>query len=298
MPESREKSALTAPRASTLERLLTLAKTPAERQRAWEIAERQQQNQIMQELVAEVKARSWGDKVSPALRAGIVRWGLSVGADPVEEIDILGGGPYLNAKYWMRLCAAEPDFLYPEELWVHDDPRADDEERKVRLALRVKYAIPDQIDGNLGLRRDERKASRDPIPVKAAVIVIGHFKDRGPFIGKKWSPSRANDDVGLEHPEASALTRAWRKMALQGVRQQPRVTEKIKALLQQQEAAGVVPELVPQPVVTEEIPVQQIPATTEVPAPTKMEQHQPTKLCAQEGPHPRETCGYHKSGAA
>jgi hypothetical protein len=287
-------TALAAPKekSSLLERLLVLAKTPQERERAFALAEAHQRNQIVQELVAEVKAKSWGDRVSPALRGAIVRWALDVGADPVDEVDILGGGPYLNARYWMRLCAAEPDFDHPEEVWVHDDPRATEEERELRRALRVKYAIPDTIDGNLGVRQSERKKDPTPVPVKAAVLVFGYFKGRGPFIGKKWSPSRANDDVGLDFPESTALTRAWRKMALQAVRQQPRVTDKLKSLMAQQErfaalGAGV-PELGTQPVAQEPAPeVQEVPQDPDT-------THAPTAFCAVEGPHPMSVCGYTK----
>jgi len=287
-------TAVAAPKekGSLLERLLVLAKTPQEREKAFALAEAHQRNQIVQELVAEVKAKSWGDRVSPALRGAIVRWALDVGADPVDEVDILGGGPYLNARYWMRLCAAEPDFLRAEEVWVHDDPRADGEVNAVRRALRVQYAIPDTIDGNLGLRRDERKKEPVQVPVKAAVLVFGHFTGRGPFLGKKWSPSRANDDVGLDFPESTALTRAWRKMALQAVRQQPRVTDKLKALQVQQErlaaAGAALPELGTGPVAQEPAPaVQEVPADPDT-------THAPSAFCNTEGPHPMSVCGYTK----
>ena len=301
-------TAITPPKVSMLERLLTLARTPEERERAYALAEQHQQNQLVQELVAEVKAKSWGDRVSPALRAGIVRWALGVGADPVDEVDILGGGPYLNARYWMRLCAAEPDFLRAQEVWVHDDPRASAEERSARLAQRVQYAIPDELDGNLGLKQSERKKDPKPVPVQAAVLVVGYFRDRGPFIGKKWSPSRANDDVGIDFPEASALTRAWRKMALQAVRQQPRVTAKLKALVAAQQRAEVAGatvgtlgrtplppgdaggvDAVPPGATTGADPYA---TETETPRVGVIEKHQPNAICAIEGEHPRESCGH------
>ena len=295
MAEPKKGTAVAPPKASMLERLLSIAKTPEERLKAYEIAEGYQRTQLVQELVAEVKASSWGNRVSPMLRAGIVRWALEVGADPVDEVDILGGGPYLNARYWMRLCAAEPDFVRPEEVWVHEDPRASDEENAKRLALRVQYAIPDAIDGNLGLKQSERKKNPEPVPVKAAVLVFGHFKERGPFLGKKWSPSRANDDVGLDFPEPAALTRAWRKMALQAVRQQPRVTDKLKALVAAQERASEVTEALRplnlKPVATDggypTEPVEPLPAKVGV-----IEKHQPNAICQREGEHPREECGH------
>lgn len=295
---------------SMLERLLAVAKTPEERAKAYDIAERHQQNQLVQELVAEVKARSWGNRVSPALRAGIVRWALEIGADPVDELDILGGGPYLNARYWMRLCAAEPDFLRAEEVWVHDDPRADEETAAKRTALRVQYAIPDQIDGNLGRSASDRKANAAPVPVKAAVLVYGHFQGRGPFIGKKWSPSRANDDVGMDFPEASALTRAWRKMALQAVRQQPRVSAKLKALAAAQRHADEVGATV-EPSgagiadttggtqalgagMAEAASREPDPYTGQEPATSGTCQHAPSAICDRGDRHDVNECGYTK----
>ena len=287
----------TAPKGSMLERLLGVATTPAERERAFALAEQYQKQQLILELVAEVKANSWGNRVSPVLRAGIVRWALDIGADPVYEVDILGGGPYLNAKYWMRLVAAEPDFLKIDEVWVHTDPRASEEENAKRADLRVQYAIPDELDGNLGLKQSERKKDPKPVPIKAAVLVFGHFTGRGPFIGKKWSPSRANDDVGLDFPEPTALTRAYRKMALQAVRAQPVITGKLKTLIAAELGGAVAPLLdardgqaMDKPATPESLP----PAEPEQPKTVK---HNPNAICAAEDWHPRSECKLEKQEA-
>lgn len=293
-------TAVTPAKASMLERLLALAKTPDERTRAYEMAEQMQRTQVINELVAEVKAKSWGDRVAPALRVAIVRWALGVGADPVDEVDVLGGGPYLNGRYWMRLCAAEPDFLRAEEVWVHADPRiTDPDETARRLALRIQYAIPDEIDGNLGLSRNDKRKDAPPVPVKAAVLVFGHFKERGPFVGKKWSPSRANDDVGLDFPEPSALTRAWRKMALQAVRQQPRVTERLKQLFANQARTADLPAGILASVSQADGDGGGTPAPAAEPAPRVgvIEKHNPNAACGIEGEHPREDCGMFKPKA-
>src|SRR5213075_284426 len=140
------------------------------------------------------------NNVSPALRVEVVRWAMEIGADPTTEVDILGGKPFLNAQYWIRLVSNEADFVRPEEVWVHPDPRASAEENAKRQALRVQWVIPDTIAATVGRfgADKERAAKLDPIPVKAAVLVFLHFKERGPFVGKKWSPSRATDDVGMD----------------------------------------------------------------------------------------------------
>lgn len=205
-----------------LERLLDLAKTPEERTRAFDLAERYQQNQVVQAMMNEIANSSWGKNVSPVLRVEIARWAMNrtEPADPATEVEVLGGRPYLLAPYWMRLVAKDPDFVRAEEIWVHPDPRASAEVNAQRRDLRVQYAIPDEIAATVGLFREARaKAEKlPPIPIKAALLVILHFRNRGPFIGKKWSPSRASDDVGMDYPELSAYTRAWRKAALQAVR--------------------------------------------------------------------------------
>jgi len=303
-----------------LERLLTVAQTPEERWRAFAIAERHQQNLIVQEILAEVKAKSWGDRVSPALRAEIVRWALDHGADPVDEVDVLGGAPWLNARFWQRMVRGEPDFLRAEEVWVHDDPRATEEVRAERRALRVQYAVPDTIDGNLGIKQADRKKDPTPVPVRAAVLLWLYFDGRGPFLGKKHSPSRANDDVGLDFPEPTALTRAWRKAALQAVRRETPLTARLRDLAAQQrvfskvppgpgeEQLGAIIEGMPaeplqikagtqaRPVSTEEaadLSEQAVVTVSESAQPT-MTRHSPNLICPTAGEHEWANCGHNK----
>jgi len=286
-------------KGSLYERLLALATTPEERQRAFALAKNHEQQQLVQELVAEIKSKAWGQSVSPALRVEIVRWTLDVGGDPVTEVDVLGGSPYLNARYWMRLVAAEPDFLRPEEVWVHHDPRASDEENEKRKELRVQYAIPDEIAPTVGLHRDQKAAARDKpsIKVTAAVLVFLHFKERGPFIGKKWSPSRANDDIGMDHPESSALTRAWRKAALAAVRRKPPFSERLTNLIVQgrelDKVGADLPPIGNTPVAMETVEVQQIGAGEKKVG--VIERHEPSAICGTAGEHPRESCGYFRA---
>lgn len=296
MTESTAVSTQQAPRGSFLEKMLSLAKTAEERERAYMLAERHAQNQLVQQIAAELTAKSWGNNVSPALRVEVVRWAMEIGADPTTEVDILGGKPFLNAQYWIRLVSNEADFLRPEEIWVHPDPRASAEKNAKRQALRVQWAIPDAIAATTGLFREERKAAanKDPIPVKAAVIVLLHFKERGPFVGKKWSPSRANDDVGMDHPESSALTRAWRKAAMAAVRRKPPFSAKLTNLMvsgrTMDEAGAQLRPLGETPVVSEAAAVAPIaPAKTGV-----IEVHEPSAECEIAGEHPRTECGLFK----
>lgn len=298
------KAVTTRPQGTMLERLLAVAKTPDERATAFALAERAQQQRMVQELAAEIKAKSWGTNVSTSLRTEIVRWGLQHGADPISEIDILAGTPYLNARYWQRLVVAEPDYDRPEEIWVHDDPRATEEVRKERMALRVKWAIPDEIAATVGLHKDQNAAAKDrpPLKVLAAVIVRLHFKGRGPYDGKKWTPSRANDDVGLDFPESTCLTRAWRKAALVAVKRNTPFTARMKQLIQSQEQGG--PEKIETPIAlpeTDAIEVEALahggePVTTTAQdvAPARMVKHNPSAICGVEGEHPATECKLEK----
>lgn len=226
------------PPGTALERLLAVAQSPEERARAYVMADRMAQERVIFELLREAKLKAWGAGVSPVLQAGIIRWALYVGADPMTEVDVLGGNPYLNVRYWQRLTAADPTFLRAKEQWVHDDVRADDETRAQRRALRVEYAIPDEIAATVGVHRERRDAAAKlpPIKILAACIVTLYFKDRGPFIGKKWCPSRAVDDVGMDYPELTAFSRAWRRAALQGVRRENPFAAQLKRLIAEHRA--------------------------------------------------------------
>jgi len=199
-----------------LERLLGLAKSPEEREHAYRAIERYNQQKLVQEMANLVLQESWGNKVSPALRIQIIQFALDIGADPVRHLDVLGGKPYMNGAYYQELIASLPDFVKPEVTWLHAMPSLTDEEKEERRTLRARWGVPDAIRATTGLFRDQRAAAehKPDIPIRAACLVTLHFKERGPFFGVKWSPSRAADDVGMDYPEQSALSRAWRKAAL------------------------------------------------------------------------------------
>lgn len=283
--------------SAMLEKLLNLAKSVDERERAYRAVEQYQQTKIVQQLADLVLAESWGNKVSPALRQQMIRFALDIGADPVRHIDVLGGKPYLNAAFYQELIASLPDFVRPEITWVHDMAELNPEEREARRALRVRWGVPTKIAATVGVFRGERDAAekKPDIPILAACIVELHFKERGPFFGVKWSPSRAKDDVGMDFPEQSALTRAWRKAALQCAgtwfKRHPMMA-KMDELIVQGREAGVVEELPPKPLVTDgglTPEPEKAPEPAAVPALTT---HNPSAKCGREGPHPVAECGY------
>lgn len=305
-----EPTAVTRPRTSLVERLLALAKTPDDRERAWQIAERVEQEQAIAAMVAEVRTKAWGNQVSPALQKEIVRWTLQQGGDPMTEVDILGGQPYLNNRYWLRLLANEPDFLRGEETQLADDARLPDEERALRRALRAMWGVPEEIAATVGLSGEQREAakSRPPLKLLSAVLVALHFEGRGPFHGVKWCPSSAKDPVGGDFPEQTARTRAWRKAAVLAIRRKTPLTERLKLMIDDErhqpqtflsdKGPGSVPLTDP-----ERIEIAPLAAPQQIsegePAPPqspKMVRHEPSKICELKGDHDEGLCGYKRKG--
>jgi hypothetical protein len=240
-------TAVGKPKASTFERLLEAAKTSEERLQVYRLAEKRALQELVQEFVAEVRAKAWGDKVSPLLRAALVKWALENDIDPVEELDILGGAPYKNAKYYFRLLSNQPDFLSSSVAWLHDDERLTEEERASRRSLRAIWNVPDKFAATLGLHREAREAAakKPDIAVRSAALVTLTFRDRGPFYGVKWAPSNANDPIGADFSEPTALTRAVRKAALLAVPNLTPIATRLKALREGQALGQFTPTAVP-----------------------------------------------------
>jgi hypothetical protein len=228
--------AVAKPKAAALERMLDKAATPEERLMLYRAAEKQALSELLNDFVAEVKKKSWGDKVSPMLRAQIIRWALESDIDPVEELDILGGTPYKNAKYYFRLLSNQADFEGYDVQWLHDDESLEETERASRRDLRAQWNVPSKFPATLGLHREERAAAekKPDILVRSAALVILRFKNRGPFYGVKWCPSSANDPVGTDFHEQTALTRAVRKAALLAVPGMAPLSARIRALAEAQ----------------------------------------------------------------
>lgn len=293
------------PEQKPLERLLALAKTPEERERAYATIERYEQQRLLQEISNQVLSESWGNRVSPALRVQLVRFCLDIGADPMRHLEVLGGKPYLNAAYYMELTASAPDFVRMEERWAHETPELTDEEKEARRVLRGQFGIPLSIPATTGLFRDQRAAAekKEPITVRAACIVSLFFRDRGPFHGVKWSPSRAADDVGMDYPEQAARSRAWRKAGLQAFspwfKAHPAM-ERIEELVTQGRTFDVKEEppaaiAAPSAEAEPTAPPAATAATEQDGAPADAPaNHTPSGICGREGPHPLSECGYEK----
>lgn len=175
--------------------LLELAKTPEDRERAFRIINHAQQQDLVRRISIAIAEQSWGKEISPVARNAVARYCLEIGADPVRHVFVLGGTIYLNANFWMDLVAANPKFLKDEVDFIHDDPRAGEQERERRKLLRVEYGAPEAAPG-------------------IAIVTLHYDGGRGPFIGVNWAGVRPNDPVGKAEPTKSAQTRAYRKAAM------------------------------------------------------------------------------------
>jgi hypothetical protein len=282
-----DKTTAVAPKAkgeSVLEKLLAVAITPAEREQSYRLAEKVQQQRAVAEMAAAIAETSWGQKVSPLLRAQITRYAFEIGADPARHLDVLGGRPYLNAAFYMELVAVDPGYLRSETQFIHDDDRATPEDREERKGQRVTFGVPEGVKG--------------------AAIVTLYFKDgRGPHKGCKWSPSNKNDPVGTEFPVLTAETRAWRKAATKAVSpwfSTHPMLAKIEALVEGQELGEGKTTLPPggpgRVALAEPEPIALAPIAHPQPIrdadPTKQIKHQPSAICSSDGEHDVTTCGY------
>jgi hypothetical protein len=281
-----DKTTAVAPKAkgeSVLEKLLAAAQSPKEREQAYALAEKLQQHRMLAELSAAVAETSWGQKVSPLLRAQITRYALEIGADPTRHLEVLGGRPYLTASFYMELCAADPHYLRSETRFIHEDERADPEERDERKRLRITYGVPEAAKG-------------------AAIVTLYFTDGRGPHIGCKWSPSNKTDPVGEQFPTLTAETRAWRKAAQKAVSPWFSTHPMLAKIEQLAEAQRIHPEPesleVPALVTPEPIKIAPVAQPQPVSEEPKLIKHLPSKVCPAEGEHDVATCGYTKGRAA
>lgn len=273
--------------------LLALAKTFEEKQAAWLLISRYRQSQMIREAATAIAETTWGKDLSPLGRAAVARYALETGTDPVRHWEVLGGRLYDRAELYYDLLAATPDFVRDDVEFIHDDVRASAEERERRKLRRVEYGVPDVVG--------EAK-----VAVKAAAVVTLTFKDRGPFVGVNWAPRNRSDPVGDAEPVKCAQTRAYRKAAKKAcpiwfLKHGTQLAAAEQVLAQAKLAPAAEHE--PEPIVADESPIAALPPgptaaePTPAPAPEKLERHEPTKICAIEGPHAHSSCGYHKPKA-
>jgi len=179
------------------------AKTFGERELAFKLATQARQALMIRKAAQAIAETGWGQNITPIARAAVARYAFEVGCDPVRHINVLGGNIYFNAQFYQELVADNPDFQHDDVEFIHDDPRALEQERAYRKEKRIAFGVPEAAKG--------------------AAIVTLHYKSKGPFVGVNWAgtgrkspkhPERLQDPIGEEEPTKTAHTRAYRKAAM------------------------------------------------------------------------------------
>lgn len=272
-----------APDGALEKQLLDVAKTPNERALAFSLASAARQQQILRLTAQAVAEEGWGKAISPVARQAVVRYCLEVGADPIRHVHVLGGNVYLNAAFWMDLVASNPKFVRAETAFIHDDDRADQQERERRKAQRLLLGVPEKALG-------------------AAVVTLYYAEGRGPFIGVNWAGAKDSDPVGKQEPTKTAETRAYRRAAMKAepawFRKHPRLEAAQELLVQGREldnaGQGVVSGLsTARPVDADA--GDPLPRLADGGKPIRDDvvetvRHNPNAFCAIEGEHPVSEC--------
>lgn len=184
--------------------LMQSAQSFDEHARAFAIANRVRQQEMLAEAAARLAETSWGTKLSPIARAGVARYAMETGTDPVRHWFVLGGQLYDRAELYFDLVAAMPDFERDDVDFIHDDPELPADERARRRVARERWGAPHEAKG-------------------VAVVTL-YFRGRGPFVGVNWAgrgrktkDGGMQDPVGEQEPTKTAHTRAFRKAAKKAV---------------------------------------------------------------------------------
>lgn len=166
---------------------------------------------------AEMAKLSWGAALDRQALGAIAEWGRVYNVDVTQEIDLLGGRVYLNARYYLRRLAdlvegGRVEYAYADH--IHDDPRLKDlgaegdAERLRRLKERVRYNVPEKAAAVVAFRVKVREMDQE-------------------IVGVNWAGGgvRAKDPVGDTEPVKTAESRAARRAMRQLVGHVPGVED-------------------------------------------------------------------------
>lgn len=145
-----------------------------------------------------------GSALSPATRQMFAEFCIKAGANPYYHVDLLGGKPFLNEKYWSDRINSDPQFVEWRPVNISDSPTA-----------RAEWGIPAWAEAAYVVEID-KLANFAPL----AKIRSGEITDWRAYVvttreanyagGKKAGKP---DPVGNENPGKTARTRALRRTA-------------------------------------------------------------------------------------
>jgi len=158
---------------------------------------------IANEARKEMAKMSWGASLDQRALGAIAEWGRVYGVDVTQEIDLLGGRVYLNARYYLRrladlITAGRVEYAHADH--IHDDTRLKelgtdgDTERHRRLKERIKYNVPEKAAAAVAFRVKVRDMEME-------------------VVGVNWAGGgvRKSDPVGEAEPVKTAESRAARR---------------------------------------------------------------------------------------
>jgi hypothetical protein len=170
-----------------------------------------------------------GSSFSPQTRYMLAQFCQITRANPMTQVDILGGKPYLNVHYWKDRVSNDPMFV---DDWQRDISRsaedalralgAEDEANDIARA-RAKYHPPEWATHvvETGIRRWMNAAPMDAIragriPFEEAqkwIVDVRDFNFAGgrPLSKKRDGGTYQSDPVGEAEPAKTAASRSYRR---------------------------------------------------------------------------------------
>jgi hypothetical protein len=168
------------------------------------------ERKALMDLYKMIQAAEWGRALSEHTQAAMARFCLVAGIEiPSEEIDILGGKPYRNAKHWTKRMLKDPTYMDHELINITSDKAQREEVGAPDYALAV-YKV-----------KIRKLASFAPIEK----IKSGEITDLTPYVTitweANWAPSKDGknekgkhlDPIGFADPHKTARTRTLRRGA-------------------------------------------------------------------------------------
>lgn len=178
------------------------------------------ESQKLAQMTAAVGALTWGSQLKAETLYAVARWCQVRDIDPVLELDVLGGKPLPNARWWLRKLGELGGALeYIREDMINADPRlealakAGDEEAKTesrrRLRERIKYFAPEEAAAICVVHIKVASMTEEVVGMQFAGGGTGRKIGSGGVIKRGGDA----DPIGEAFPGESAVTRAYGKAA-------------------------------------------------------------------------------------
>lgn len=187
-----------------------------ERAGAREVEERR----TLQQIAKQIEGTQWGsgnsvvkgDGYSESTRMALARYCQVAGADPQRHVEILGGKPWLNDRYYVDLCASDPHYIDYEQENISADQKARSKWGVPKWAshvflTRIRRFIP--IAPLEKIRSGEITEFDQYVTTVEEVNYAGDRPVKTARSGKTYQP----DPIGNEEPDKTARTRSHRRCA-------------------------------------------------------------------------------------